>query len=100
MASINLIPGVKAERADLNYGKLYICADEDEDGKNIGALVCNFLYKFWPELFQDSENPFVYIFKTPFIILEKGKESKYYYGHDVHEYNPDDWKGWKATRAK
>ncbi|GAB0879244.1 TPA: ATP-binding protein [Escherichia coli] len=100
MASINLIPGVKAERADLNYGKLYICADEDEDGKNIGALVCNFLYKFWPELFQDPENPFVYIFKTPFIILEKGKESKYYYGHDVHEYNPDDWKGWKATRAK
>lgn len=100
MASINLIPGQKAVRADLNYGKLYICADEDEDGKNIGALVCNFLFKFWPELFEDPENPFVYIFKTPFIILEKGKESRYFYGHNVHEFNPDEWKGWKATRAK
>lgn len=100
MASINLVPGVKAVREELNYGRLYICADEDEDGKNIGALVCNFLYKFWPELFSDPDNPFVYIFKTPFIILEKGKESKYFYGHNVHEYNPDEWKGWKPTRAK
>ena len=100
MASLNLIPGTKAIRDELHYGKLYICADEDEDGKNIGALVCNFLFKFWPELFQDVDNPFVYVFKTPFIILEKGKESKYYYGHNVHEYVPDEWKGWKATRAK
>lgn len=100
MASLNLIPGVKATRDTLNYGKLYICADEDEDGKNIGALVVNFLFKFWPELFEDENNPFVYVFKTPFIILEKGKESRYYYGHNVHEYNPEEWKGWKATRAK
>lgn len=100
MASLNLIPGVKAVREEMNYGKLYICADEDEDGKNIGALVCNFLFKFWPELFEDPENPFVYVFKTPFIILEKGKESRYFYGHNVHEYIPEEWKGWKATRAK
>ncbi|AQW88847.1 putative topoisomerase II large subunit [Erwinia phage pEa_SNUABM_50] len=100
MASLNIVPGEKAVRSNMNFGKLYICADEDEDGKNIGALVVNFFYKFWPELFADPEDPFIYIFKTPFIILEKGKESKYYYGHNVHEYNPDDWKGWKATRAK
>lgn len=100
MASLNLVPGERAVRANMNFGKLYICADEDEDGKNIGALVVNFFYKFWPELFSDPEDPFVYIFKTPFIILEKGKESKYFYGHNVHEYNPEEWKGWKATRAK
>ena len=100
MASLNLVPGERAVRANMNFGKLYICADEDEDGKNIGALVVNFFYKFWPELFSDPEDPFIYIFKTPFIILEKGKESKYFYGHNVHEYNPEEWKGWKATRAK
>lgn len=100
MASLNIIPGEKLDRESLNFGKLYICADEDEDGKNIGALVVNFFYKFWPELFADPENPFIYIFKTPFIILEKGKESKYFYGHNVHEYDPEEWKGWKATRAK
>lgn len=100
MASLNLIPREKAVRELMNYGKLYICADEDEDGKNIGAMVVNFLYKFWPELFQDPNNPFVYIFKTPFIILEKGKETKYYYGHNVDEFLPEEWKGWKVTRAK
>ncbi len=100
MASLNIIPGEKLQRENLNFGKLYICADEDEDGKNIGALVVNFFYKFWPELFADEDNPFIYIFKTPFIILEKGKESRYFYGHNVHEYNPEEWKGWKATRAK
>lgn len=100
MASLNLLPGEKAIRANMNFGKLYICADEDEDGKNIGALIVNFFYKFWPELFSEQEEPFIYIFKTPFIILEKGKETKYFYGHNVHEYNPDEWKGWKSTRAK
>lgn len=100
MASLNIVPREKAVREAMNYGKLYICADEDEDGKNIGALVVNFLYKYWPELFEDPENPFVYIFKTPFIILEKGKDTKYFYGHNVDEYVPEDWKGWKATRAK
>lgn len=100
MVSMNLVPGFPLERDTLQYGKIYICADEDEDGKNIAALICNFLYKFWPEMFQDPENPILYVFKTPFIILEKGKETKYYYGHEVDNYNPDDWKGWKATRAK
>ncbi|QOE32570.1 DNA topoisomerase II large subunit [Klebsiella phage Muenster] len=100
MASINLVPGVKANRDELSFGKLYIATDEDTDGLNIAALICNFLYKFWPELFQDADNPFVYVFKTPFIILEKGKESKYFYGYNVSEYNPEDWKGWNATRAK
>lgn len=100
MASINLVPGVKANRDELSFGKLYIATDEDTDGLNIAALICNFLYKFWPELFQDADNPFVYVFKTPFIILERGKESKYFYGYNVSEYNPEDWKGWKATRAK
>lgn len=100
MASLNLIPGQKAVRSELNYGKIFIATDEDLDGYNIAALLCNFLYKFWPELFEDSTNPFVYIFKTPFIILEKGKESNYFYGHNYHEYKPEEWSGWKARRAK
>jgi len=100
MVSINLIPGEKAVRANLNYGRINISTDSDEDGKNIQAQICNFLYTFWPELFQDLDNPFVYIFNTPFIILKKGKQVKYFYGHQEHEYNPDDWKDWETTRAK
>lgn len=100
MASLNLVIGERAIRSNMNYGKLYVCADEDVDGFNISALIVNFFYKFWPELFSDPEDPFIYVFKTPFIILEKGKESKYFYGHNVDEFKPDEWKGWKVTRAK
>lgn len=100
MVSINLIPGVKADLSLLNFGKIMIATDSDEDGKNIQNLICNFLYKFWPELFQDPENPVVYIFNTPFIILEKGSQKKYFYGHQEHEYIPEEWEGWKARRAK
>lgn len=101
MGSLNIVPGEKAKRSELRYGQLYICADEDEDGKNIAALVCNFLYKFWPELFNDPDNPFVYIFKTPFIILEKKNHPNvYFYSHNIDEYKPHEWSSYKATRAK
>lgn len=100
MVSMNLIPGVPVDRSTLNFGKIMIATDSDEDGKNIQNLICNFLYKFWPELFQDPENPIVYIFNTPFIILEKGNQKKYFYGHQEHEYIPDEWDGWKTRRAK
>ena len=100
MSSINLVPGEKADRSKLNYGRVFIAADSDDDGLNINCLIVNFLYKFWPELFQDPDNPFVYCFTTPFIILEKGKEVKYFYGHNQHEYIPEEWNGWSVTRAK
>lgn len=100
MVSINLIPGVKAVRSELRFGKLFISTDADLDGLNIQALLCNFFYKLWPELFRDPENPFIYIFQTPYIILEKGKETRYFYSHNVHEYIPEKWNGWTATRAK
>lgn len=100
MVSIGLVPGEKAVRENLNYGRINISTDADEDGKNIQAQICNFFNTFWPELFQDKDNPFVYIFNTPFIILKKGKQVKYFYGHQEHEYIPEEWAGWEAKRAK
>lgn len=100
MSSLNLIPGQKAVRSELNYGRIFIATDEDLDGYNIAALLNNFFYKFWPELYEDENDPFIYVFKTPFIILEKGKESNYFYGHNYNDYKPEEWTGWKARRAK
>lgn len=100
MVSLNLVPGQKADPETLRYGKIMISTDSDLDGANIQALICNFLYRFWPELFQDAENPVVYIFNTPFIILKKGKKTKYFYGHEVDSYIPAEWSGWEVTRAK
>lgn len=101
MTAIGVGIGQKAERKDLRYGKVYLAADQDPDGANITALLVNFFYLHWPELFDPKQEPFFYAFQTPFIIQEKGKKRYYWYADDYHTYNPDDWKGApKPTRAK
>jgi DNA gyrase/topoisomerase IV subunit B len=91
--------GVKANPSNLRYGRIYIATDEDEDGKNIMALLINFLYRFWPELFKTK---FIFKFSTPFIIAHKGKQTKYIYADDYSKFqaNLGKWKGWSITRAK
>jgi len=99
MTSIGLVIGQRAKIDSLRYGAIFIAADEDEDGKNITALVVNFFYRFWPELF---EQPFIYKFSTPFVILQKGKKTEYIYTKDYPRFKEDleKWKGWTITRAK
>lgn len=100
MNSMGLIPGQKADRKNLRYGKVFIAHDMDPDGLNIGALLINFFYKFWPELFDSKQDPMIHIFKTPFIIASKGNTRKYWYSHDYHLFNPKEYSGWVITRAK
>ncbi len=102
MQSIGVQLGVKANRKDLRYGKVFLAADQDPDGANITALLVNFFYLQWPELFDPKQEAFFYVFQTPFIIQEHGKGKRsYWYASDYHEYNPADWKGYPhATRAK
>jgi DNA gyrase/topoisomerase IV subunit B len=100
MHSIGLKLGERANPMHLRYGRVYIATDEDEDGKNITALIVNFLYTFWPELFQDPKNPIVYKFSTPLIILVKGKDRKYIYADGYENFNSDEWAGWQIIRAK
>lgn len=98
MSALGLVIGEAANPLHLRYGRVYIATDEDEDGKNITALIINFLYKFWPELFEGD--PFVYKFSTPLIILTKGKERKYVYADEYDQFDPADWSGWQVIRAK
>lgn len=100
MNCLGLVIGQKAKLADLRYGKVYIAHDMDPDGLNIGALLINFFHTYWPELFADGAKPFVHIFRTPFIIAEKGKTRKYWYSHNYAEFKPEDYSGWTITRAK
>lgn len=101
MTAIGVGIGQTAIRKELRYGKVYFAADQDPDGANITALLVNFFYLHWPELFDSKQAPFFYAFQTPFIIQEKGKKRYYWYADDYHTYKPDDWKGApKPTRAK
>lgn len=102
MSSIGLVLGQKVNRSDLRYGQVWITCDADTDGANIMALLCNFFHLGWPELFDPDQPPFFLVFSTPFIIQEDKKGMRHYwYSDDVHEYDPDTWKGSpKPTRAK
>lgn len=99
---LGLTVGEKAHIEDLNYGKVFITTDSDEDGKNITALLVNFFYKYWPELFQNPKRPFLYEFLTPLIILRKGKQRKYIYQDEYDKFQSeiDKYKGWEIIRAK
>lgn len=99
MQAVGLVPGQRVNRHTLRYGKVYITTDADEDGKNIAALLVNFFYTLWPELF-DPERPFIYVFDTPLIVAVKGKTRKYWFNDNYGDFDPEDYKGWEITRAK
>lgn len=100
MNSIGLIPGQRANRHALRYGKVYLTCDADHDGANITALLVNFFYQCWPELFDAERPPFIYVFNTPLIIAAKGKQRRYWYNDDYKEFDPNAHKSWDITRAK
>lgn len=100
MATIGLRRGERAIRASLRYGKVYLATDEDDDGYNIFALLINFFYREWPELFDPDLPPFFFRFGTPFVILRKGAQRKYVYGSEYDSFDLNDTKGWKVLRAK
>ena len=100
MTSIGLVPGQRVNRHLLRYGKIYITTDADEDGKNISALLVNFFYTLWPELFDPQKPPYVFLFDTPLIVAVKGKQRKYWYNDNYDDFDSDIYKGWEITRAK
>lgn len=98
--ALGLTVGERASRSRMRYGEIYITTDADTDGSNIAALMINYFYQLWPELFDPKLKPVIYIFQTPFIIATKGKIKKYWYSDDYGNFNPDDYKGYSITRAK
>ena len=101
MMALGLSLGRTADRRQMRYGQVYLAADQDPDGANITALLVNFFYLQWPELFDPKQPAVFHVFQTPFIIQEKGKKRHYWYADDYHLYNPDDWRGApKPVRAK
>jgi len=88
------------KRSELRFGKVYITADADEDGKDIVSLLTNFFHTYWPQLFDPKYPPFFYVFLTPYVVLKKKTETKFFYSFNYDEFDPADWKGWAITRAK
>ena len=79
----------------LNYGRIAILTDADQDGTSIFCLLLMFFSR-WPELFNEGRLCRV---NTPlYIARKKGKEDQYFY--TLEEYEKADLKGWNVDYMK
>jgi len=85
MASIGLKLGQEIDLKSLRYGRVLIFTDADMDGNAISALLINFFYKYWPDMF---ERKMIYKVETPIVVaIPKVKSKKKVLFYTQNEYN-------------
>lgn len=102
LSAVGLIPGRKAMRGDLNYGKIVIATDADYDGDDIFTLLTNLMYQFWPELFDKGYEPIVHRLVAPNVCLVKGAKRVHFARRSDYEKAKDKYKngGWTVNYYK
>ena len=90
MSVLGLKIGHKNEFNKLRYGKIMISTDADFDGSSITALIINFIYTYWPELF---EYKMVYKVETPIVVSTNIKNKK----NKISFYTQDEYNKWLGT---
>jgi len=89
MASIGLKLGQEIDVRNLRYGRVLIFTDADMDGNAISALLINFFYKYWPDMF---ERKMIYKVETPIVVaIPKAKAKKKVLFYTQSEYS--EWAG-------
>jgi DNA topoisomerase II len=87
MAAIGLKLGQDVSIKDIRYGQILLATDADVDGNSISALLINFFFIYWPDMF---ERKMIYKLDTPIVVAfpkQKGKKKVLFYSQN--EYN--DW---------
>jgi DNA topoisomerase-2 len=85
MAAIGLKLGQQIDLKSLRYGRVLLYTDADVDGNAISALLINFFYKYWPEVF---ERGMIYKVETPIVVVvPKTKKQKKILFYTQTEYN-------------
>lgn len=100
LTAIGLIPGQKAMRSQLRYGKVIIATDADYDGSDIFTLLVNLFYTFWPELFSPDYEPFFYRMTAPNVVVSKGSKRIHFTTRTDYEKQKDKYKGWTSEYMK
>jgi DNA topoisomerase-2 len=93
MSAIGLKLGQKATLKTLRWGRIIFYADQDPDGNSIVALLLNFFYKFWPELFDMN---FVFKAETPLMVVKSSKLTEDLWFYSMQEF--DKWSGGKSLK--
>lgn len=100
LAAIGLVPGKRAVRANLNFGRIVISTDADVDGGNIFTLLVNCLFQFWPELFDPANEPVVYRLGSPNVVVSKGNKRIHFVNRLDYEKKKDTYKGYTVEYMK
>lgn len=100
LAAVGLIPGKKAIRSELRYGKIVIATDADYDGDDIFTLLVNLFYQFWPELFDKNYDPIIHRLVAPNVCLVKGKERIHFARRSDYEKVKNKYKGYEVRYYK
>jgi len=100
LTAIGLVPGVKAMRNDLRYGKIVIATDADYDGGDIFTLLINLLFRYWPELFDNNYEPIVHRLVAPNVCAVKGKRRIHFPTRAEYEKVKNKYKGYTIEYYK
>jgi DNA topoisomerase-2 len=85
MAAIGLKLGQTIDLKSLRYGRVLFYVDADVDGNSIAALLLNFFYKYWPDMF---DRKMVYKVETPIVVaIPRAKTKKKILFYTQTEYN-------------
>lgn len=96
---IGLVPGKRAMRSDLNYGKIIIATDADYDGADIFTLLINLFYQ-WPELFDNNYEPYIHRLMAPNVCLVKGDKRIHFPTFAEYERQEQKYKGYEVKYYK
>lgn len=100
LTAIGLVPGQRAMRSELNYGKIVIATDADVDGGDIFTLLINLFYTYWPELFDPDYEPIVYRLLAPNVCAVKGKKRLHFPTRNEYEKVKGRYKGYTINYYK
>jgi DNA gyrase/topoisomerase IV subunit B len=100
LAVIGLVPGKRAVRSDLRFGKIIIATDADVDGGDIFTLLVNLFYTFWPELFNPDYEPVIHRLVAPNVCVTKGNKRIHFTTHKEYEKHKSKYKGWEIRYYK
>ena len=79
--------GQEFDIKDINYDKVIIMTDADDDGAHIQCLLLTFFYRFMPPLIEEGH---LYIAMPPLFKVEDGKNLKYCYSNEeLKDYTRD-----------
>lgn len=99
LSAIGLIPGVKALRSELNFGRIVIATDSDYDGSDIFTLLIN-LFSRWSELFDKKYPPAVFRLVAPNVVASKNGKRVHFTTRKDYEKVKEKYKGWTIEYMK